>query len=71
MIKVRSYDEVCFRETAAEWAKLNGRRPFIGALTMELTTDADDEVASRRGLPREHRLFTSGLAACRSDLPPT
>jgi len=28
---------------AAEWG---GRRPFVGALTMELTTDADDEIAS-------------------------
>ena len=24
---------------------------------------------SRRGLPREHRRFTSGLAACRSESP--
>ena len=31
---------------AAEWAKWDGRRPFVGALTMELTTDTDEEVAS-------------------------
>ncbi len=31
---------------AAEWAKWNGRRPFIGALTLELPADDDEEVAS-------------------------
>ncbi len=28
-LEIQSYDEVCFHETAAEWAKLNGRRPFL------------------------------------------
>jgi UDP:flavonoid glycosyltransferase YjiC (YdhE family) len=45
-LEIRAYDEVCFRGLAAEWAKRNGRRPFVGALTMGLTTDADEEVAS-------------------------
>ena len=45
-LEIQAYDEVCFPGLAAEWAKWNGRRPFVGALTMELTTDADDEVAS-------------------------
>ena len=30
----------------AEWAKWNGQRPFVGALTMELPTDADEDIAS-------------------------
>jgi UDP:flavonoid glycosyltransferase YjiC (YdhE family) len=42
-LEIQAYDEVCFPGLAAEW---NGWRPFVGALTMELTTDADDEVAS-------------------------
>jgi UDP:flavonoid glycosyltransferase YjiC (YdhE family) len=42
-LEIQAYDEVCFPGLAAEW---NGRRPFVGALTMELPTDADDEVAS-------------------------
>jgi UDP:flavonoid glycosyltransferase YjiC (YdhE family) len=42
-LEVQAYDEVCFPGLAKEW---NGRRPFVGALTMELPTDADDEVAS-------------------------
>jgi UDP:flavonoid glycosyltransferase YjiC (YdhE family) len=42
-LEIQAYDEVCFPGLAEEW---NGRRPFVGALTMELPTDADAEVAS-------------------------
>jgi UDP:flavonoid glycosyltransferase YjiC (YdhE family) len=45
-LEIQGYDELCFPGLADEWAKWDGRRPFVGALTMELTTDADDEVAS-------------------------
>ncbi len=45
-LEIQAYDEVCFPGLAAEWAKWNGRQPFVGALTLELPTDADDEVAS-------------------------
>jgi len=45
-LELQAYDEVCFPGLAAEWAKWNGRRPFVGTLTMELPTDADEEVAS-------------------------
>jgi UDP:flavonoid glycosyltransferase YjiC (YdhE family) len=45
-LEVQAYDEFFFPGLAAEWAKCDGRRPFVGPLTMELTTDADDEVLS-------------------------
>jgi UDP:flavonoid glycosyltransferase YjiC (YdhE family) len=49
-LEIQAYDEVCYPGLAAEWAKWNGqrppKRPFVGALTMELPTDSDDEVAS-------------------------
>ena len=45
-LEIQAYDEVCFPGLAAEWAKFNGRRPFVGALTMGLPSDVDDEVAS-------------------------
>jgi UDP:flavonoid glycosyltransferase YjiC (YdhE family) len=45
-LEIQAYDEICFPGLAAEWAKWNGQRPFTGALTMEMTTDGDDEVAS-------------------------
>jgi UDP:flavonoid glycosyltransferase YjiC (YdhE family) len=45
-LEVQGYDEACFPGLATEWAKWNGHRPFVGSLTMELTTGTDDEVAS-------------------------
>ena len=45
-LEIQVYDEVCFPGLAAEWAKWNGQRPFVGALTLELPTDADEEIAS-------------------------
>ena len=45
-LEIQAYDEVCFPGLAAEWAKWDGQRPFVGALTMELPTDADEEVLS-------------------------
>jgi UDP:flavonoid glycosyltransferase YjiC (YdhE family) len=40
-LEIQAYDEIYFPEVAAD-----GRRPFVGALTLELPTDADDEVLS-------------------------
>jgi UDP:flavonoid glycosyltransferase YjiC (YdhE family) len=45
-LEVQAYDEVCFPGLAAEWAKFDGQRPFVGALALELPTDADEEVLS-------------------------
>jgi UDP:flavonoid glycosyltransferase YjiC (YdhE family) len=45
-LEIQAYDEVSFPGLAAEWANFGGRRPFVGALTMELPADADAEVAS-------------------------
>ncbi|ETB10920.1 glycosyl transferase family 1, partial [Mycobacterium avium subsp. paratuberculosis 08-8281] len=52
-LEIQAYDEVCFPGLAEEWAKWDGQRPFVGTLTMELTTEADDEVMSwiRGGTP--------------------
>jgi len=45
-LEIQAYDEVCFPGLAAEWAKWDGQRPFVGTLTLESPTDADDKVAS-------------------------
>jgi UDP:flavonoid glycosyltransferase YjiC (YdhE family) len=49
-LEIQAYEEGCFPGLAAEWAKFNRRqppeRPFVGTLTMESPTDADEEVAS-------------------------
>ncbi len=42
-LELQAYDEAMFPGLAAEW---NGKRPFVGALTLELGADSDDEVAS-------------------------
>ena len=45
-LEIQAYDGVCFPGLAAEWARWDGLRPFVGPLTLELATDADEEVAS-------------------------
>jgi vancomycin aglycone glucosyltransferase len=45
-LEIQAYDEFWFPGVAAEWAEQGRRRPFVGALTLELPTDADDEVLS-------------------------
>ena len=66
-LEIQAYDEICFPGLAAEWAKWDGQRPFVGGLTLELATDADDEVASwiAAGTPP----ISSASAAYRLKLP--
>jgi UDP:flavonoid glycosyltransferase YjiC (YdhE family) len=45
-LEIQAYDELFFPGLAAEWAQWNGQRPFVGALTMELPTAADHQIAS-------------------------
>jgi UDP:flavonoid glycosyltransferase YjiC (YdhE family) len=45
-LEIQTYDELCLPGPAAEWVESNGRRPFVGALTLELPTATDDEVSS-------------------------
>ncbi|MCV7092384.1 glycosyltransferase [Mycobacterium interjectum] len=42
-LELQAYDQALFPGLAAEW---NGKRPFVGSLTLELGADTDDEVAS-------------------------
>jgi len=45
-LEIQGYDEALFPGLAAEWAEYERQRPFVGALTLGLATDADEEVAS-------------------------
>ena len=45
-LEIQAYDELCFPGVAANWGEQAGQRPFVGALTLESPTDADDEVLS-------------------------
>jgi vancomycin aglycone glucosyltransferase len=62
-LEIQAYDALCFPELAAEWADGDGWRPFVGALTLELPTDADDEVLSwiAAGTPPIYFGFGSGV----------
>ncbi|ORW33457.1 hypothetical protein AWB91_07770 [Mycobacterium paraense] len=42
-LELQAYDQALFPGLGAEW---NGKRPFVGSLTLELGADTDDEVAS-------------------------
>jgi vancomycin aglycone glucosyltransferase len=45
-LEIQAYDELCFPGLAAGWADQGRRRPFVGCLTLEMPTAADDEVLS-------------------------
>lgn len=59
-LEIQAYDDACFPGLAAEWAKWGARRPFVGALAMELATDADEDVASWIAAGTPPVCFTSG-----------
>jgi vancomycin aglycone glucosyltransferase len=45
-LDIQAYDELCLPAPATELVEQGGRRPFVGALTLELPTDADQEALS-------------------------
>ncbi|OBF62393.1 hypothetical protein A5753_16155 [Mycobacterium sp. 852002-51971_SCH5477799-a] len=62
-LEIQAYDQACFPHLAAEW---NGRRPFVGALTLQLPTDADAEVAKWVGAGTPPIYFGFGSTPVRS-----
>ena len=45
-LEIQAYDELGLPELTAAWHDPDIRRPFVGALTLELPTDADDAALS-------------------------
>jgi UDP:flavonoid glycosyltransferase YjiC (YdhE family) len=45
-LEIQAYDGILFTGLAAEWAKWDELRPFVGALTMQMSSEADEDVAS-------------------------
>ena len=73
-LEIQAYDELCFPELATEWAEQGGRRrPFVGALTLELPGDADEEVLSwiATGTPPIYFGFGSTPVASPADVVAT
>jgi UDP:flavonoid glycosyltransferase YjiC (YdhE family) len=62
-LEIQAYDALWFPGLATEWAGADCRRPFVGALTLELPTNADDEVLSwiAAGTPPIYFGFGSGV----------
>ncbi len=46
LLEIQAYDDALFPGLADEWAQWDGQRPFVGTLTLELATEADDDVTS-------------------------
>jgi vancomycin aglycone glucosyltransferase len=45
-MEIQAYDGICLPRLADEWADQADQRPFVGALTLELPTSADEDVLS-------------------------
>lgn len=45
-LEIQAYDELFFPGLAAEWTPWSQRRPFVGALTMTMPTDADNRITA-------------------------
>ncbi len=45
-LEIQAYDEAVFPGLASEWSPWAAQRPFVGTLTLELATEADDDVMS-------------------------
>jgi UDP:flavonoid glycosyltransferase YjiC (YdhE family) len=46
LLEIQAYDDALFPGLADEWARWDGQRPFVGTLTLELATEADEDVMS-------------------------
>jgi len=69
-LEIQAYDQLCLPELAAQWGELAGRRPFVGALTLELPTAADGEVLAwiAAGTPPIYFGFGSTPVASPADM---
>lgn len=45
-LEIQAYDKLFVPGLEAEWAKFDGKRPFVGTLTLGFAQDADEEVLS-------------------------
>jgi UDP:flavonoid glycosyltransferase YjiC (YdhE family) len=45
-LEIQAYDQLCLPPPAAQLVEADENRPFVGAMTLELPTDADEEVVA-------------------------
>ncbi|OBB97251.1 glycosyl transferase family 1 [Mycobacterium sp. 852002-30065_SCH5024008] len=65
-LEIQAYDKAFFPDLEAEWGRWGPRRPFVGSLTMGLTTEDDDEVASWIASGKPPICFALGTIAAES-----
>lgn len=65
-LEVQAYDDLFFPGLSAEWGRWNAQRPFVGALTMERPTAADDGILSWCGAGMPPIYFGFGSMPVRS-----
>ncbi|MGA8332001.1 MAG: glycosyltransferase [Mycobacterium sp.] len=46
LLEIQAYDDRCLPAPSSQWVEARADRPFVGALTLELPADTDDEVLS-------------------------
>lgn len=46
LLEIQAYDDRCLPAPASQWVQASSDRPFVGALTLEVPADTDDEVLS-------------------------
>jgi vancomycin aglycone glucosyltransferase len=46
LLEIQAYDDRCLPAPSSQWVEASADRPFVGALTLELPADTDDEVLS-------------------------
>ncbi|MEM6109528.1 glycosyltransferase [Mycobacterium sp. 050272] len=68
-LEIQAYDKLCFSGLAAQWAQQGLRRPFVGALTLELPADADGEALAwiEAATPPIYFGFGSGVRVASAD----
>ncbi|OBB75474.1 glycosyltransferase [Mycobacterium sp. 852014-52144_SCH5372336] len=45
-LEIQAYDGACFPGLTDQWAQTDGQRPLVGAMSIQMSTEADEEVAA-------------------------
>src|SRR5581483_10491641 len=45
-VEIQAYDELCLPPPTTQWVEANGQQPFVGAIPLQLPSQADEQVLS-------------------------
>lgn len=66
VLEIQAYDGTLFTGLATEWAKWGELRPFVGALTMQMSSEAEEDVAAWIGAGTPPICFATGSIPVKS-----